>query len=465
VDPIEWLIGARLPVTNLSAVEQIAPETESALGAGAVELLGELLRIDTVNPPGEEERATELIGDLLAGAGFECELLGPEPGRRNLLARLRGEAEGPTLCLLGHVDTVTANPDDWTFDPWAGDVVAGEVRGRGAQDMKAQVAAQVAAVASLARAGWRPARGELLVAAVADEETGGALGARWLCEEHPGKLAPDFVVNEGGGTAFELDGTRFYPLCVAEDGVVRFKLRTRGRAGHAAVPGLGDNALLKLAPLISRLAEQPPLEPTPEGVAFLGALVGEDLDAAGPEELAGALDRLRARAPAVATYLAEPMLGVTMTPTRTAASPKANVIPDRAEVLVDCRVPPELGEDHVRARIAALLGGGDYEVEFTERDVGNRSAATGELAEAISGWIERADPGARVVPIAWPMFSDSNWFRRAFPDAAVYGFCPQREMTLEEAGPLFHGADERIKVADVAYAAEFFRDIAVELLG
>jgi len=447
-------------------VEQVAAETENALGVAAVELLGELLRLDTVNPPGTEEPANELIADQLAGAGFECELLGPEPGRRNLLARLRGDAEGPTLCLLGHVDTVPANSDDWSFDPWAGDVVDGEVRGRGAQDMKGQVAAEVAAAASLARAGWRPARGELLVAAVADEETGGALGARWLCAEHPEKLAPDYVVNEGGGTAFELDGTRFYPLCVAEKGVVRFKLRTRGRAGHAAVPGLGDNALLKLAPRISRLAAQPPLEPTPEGVAFLGALIGEDLDGAGPDELAAALDRLRERSASLATYLAEPMLRVTMTPTRTVASPKANVIPDRAEVLVDCRVPPGLGEELVRERITALVGDDrGYEVELTECNVGNRSAADGPLADAIATWIERADPGARVVPVAWPAFSDSNWFRRAFPEAAVYGFCPQREMTLDEAGPLVHGADERIAVADVAYAAELFRDIAVELLG
>jgi acetylornithine deacetylase/succinyl-diaminopimelate desuccinylase-like protein len=446
-------------------VEEVAAETDSALGAAAVDLLGELIRIDTVNPPGREAPAQELLADLLAGAGFECELLDREPGRSNLLARLRGEADGPTLCLLGHVDTVTANPDDWSFDPWAGDVVGGEVRGRGALDMKGQVAAEAAAAASLARAGWRPARGELLIAAVADEETGGYLGARWLCAEHADKLRPDFVLNEGGGVAFEHDGTRFYPLCVAEKGVIRFKLRTRGRAGHAAVPGLGDNALLKLAPLISRLADQPPLEPTPEGVAFLGALAGEDLREAGAGELAGALERVRERSPGLATYLAEPMLRVTMTPTRAAGSPKANVIPDRAEVLVDCRVPPDLGEDHVRERIAALLGDRDrYEVEFTERDVGNRSVPSGPLAAAIEGWIERSDPGARVVPIAMPMFSDSNWFRRAFPNAAVYGFCPQRGMTLEEAEPLVHGADERIKVDDVAYAATFFRDIAAEIL-
>ena len=254
---------------------------------------------------------------------------------------------------------------------------------------------------------------------------------------------------------------------MAEKGVVRFKLRTRGRAGHAAVPGLGDNALLKLAPLISRLAEQPPLEPTPEGTAFLGALAGEDLAGAGEAELVRALDRVAERAPALAAYIAEPMLRVTMTPTRVEASPKANVIPARAEVLVDCRVPPELGEEHVRERIAALLDGGDgpqYEVEFTERDVGNRSPSTGPLADAIAGWIGRADPGARVVPIAMPLFSDSNWFRRTFPDAAVYGFCPQRGMALDQAAPLVHGADERIKADDIAYAATFFRDVAVELL-
>ena len=293
------------------------------------------------------------------------------------------------------------------------------------------------------------------------------LGARWLCKTHPEKLEPDYVVNEGGGIVFEAGGARFYPLCVAEKGILRFKLRTRGRAGHASVPALGDNALLKLAPLISRLGAQPPLEPTPEGIAFLEAMTGGELDGAGARELEEALARLREREPALATYLAEPMLRVTMTPTRVSASPKANIIPAHAEVLVDCRVPPELGEEHVRERITRLLADGDvpeYEVDFTERDVGNRSPAAGPLADAIAAWVERTDPGARVVPIAMPAFSDSNSFRRAFPDAAVYGFCPQRGMTLAEADPLVHGADERIKAADVEYAATFFRELAMELL-
>jgi acetylornithine deacetylase/succinyl-diaminopimelate desuccinylase-like protein len=454
---------------NLSRVEARATEASAErLGDDAVGLLSALIQLDTVNPPGNEAPAQELLAETLTDAGFECELLAAEPGRPNLLARLRGDAEGPTLCLLGHTDTVVADPADWSFDPWVGDVAGGEVRGRGAQDMKGQVAAEVAAAASLGREGWRPARGELLIAAVADEETGGHLGARWLCSEHREKVRSDFVINEGGGTAFEIDGRRHYPLCVGEKGVFRFKVRTHGRAGHASIPGMGENALLKLVPLLARLAEQPPIEPTPEGVEFLATLIGEHLDEAGPEELVGALERLRERNPTVAAWLAEPMLRVTLTPTKIEASKKANVIPARAEVLVDCRVPPGLGEDDVRDRLRGILGVPglpEHEVEFTERDVGNRSPAEGPLADAIAAWVGEADPGAGTVPIVMPGFSDSNWFRRAFPEATVYGFCPQREMLLEDADPLVHGADERVKAADVELAARFFRDVAVRVLG
>ncbi len=448
--------------------EATATSPDERLEREAVDLLGSLISLNTVNPPGEEAPAAELLGDALADAGFECETLEAEPGRTNLLARLRGEAEGPTMCLLGHTDTVKADPADWTFDPWAGDVADGFVRGRGAQDMKGQVASEVAAAVSLGRDGWRPARGELLVAAVADEETGGYLGARWLCSEHPEKVRSDYVLNEGGGIAFEVSGRRFYPLCVGEKGVFRFKVRTRGVAGHASIPSMGDNALLKLAPLLSRLSAQPPVEATPEGVAFLGALTGQDLREAGSDEIETALERLRAASPTAAAWLAEPMLRVTLTPTRASASEKANVIPARAEVLVDCRVPPGLGQADVTDRLEAVLGGEDvpeHEIEFTETDMGNRSDPQGDLADAISSWVGDADPGAQVVPIVMPGFSDSNWFRNAFPEAIVYGFCPQRDMVLEQAEPLIHGADERILTSDVGYAARFFRDVAMRVLG
>jgi acetylornithine deacetylase/succinyl-diaminopimelate desuccinylase-like protein len=429
----------------------------TAEGSEAVELLQRLLRINTVNPPGNEEPAQELLAQTLTEAGFECEFLAAEAGRPNLVARLRGEGPGPTLCLLGHVDTVPAEPSEWSFDPWAGDVVDGEIRGRGAQDMKDQVAAEVAAAATLARDGWRPSAGDLLVVATADEEMGAGAGAQWLCREHPQAVRCDYVLNEGGGVAFEVDGRRFYTLCVGEKGVFRFLVRTHGQAGHASVPALGDNALLKLAPLLERLRDQPPIDQTPEAIEFASLLSDEEIGA-GPDGLADAVERLRAKAPEVVAYLLEPMLRVTLVPTKARASEKENVIPSSAETLVDCRVPPGMQEDEVREQAERILGRDGYSLEFVEHVVGNRSPAQSPLRDLIDQWIAENDPGAAVVPIVMSGFSDSHWFRKAFDAATVYGFCPQRELSLLEAAPLVHSADERAAVADVEFAARFYRD-------
>ena len=444
---------------------------ESALapadtGTEAVELLSELIRIDTQNPPGGEQPAQDLLSARLADAGFECEQLAAEPGRPNLVARLPGGGDGPVLCLLGHVDTVPADASEWSFDPWGGEIADGMVRGRGAQDMKDQVAAEVAAACSLARSGWRPARGELKVVITADEEMGAGKGARWLCEEHPEKVRADLVVNEGGGPAFEVGGRRFYPLCVGEKGVNRFTLRAHGVAGHASVPGLGENALLKLAPALERFREQPPLEPTPEGVAFLSAILGEEIepDAA---TVGAAVERLRGLSPPIAAYLAEPMMRITFVPTRASASQKDNVIPSKAEALIDCRVPPGGGADDARERAAEILGpfAGELDVEFTETVVGNRSPFDTELAAEIAAWVEDTDPGAVLVPIVMAGFSDSHWFRRAFDSATVYGFNPQRELDLFGATPLIHAADERAAVGDVELATAFFSHLTRRVLG
>jgi acetylornithine deacetylase/succinyl-diaminopimelate desuccinylase-like protein len=441
-------------------------EAVGEVGNRAVALLQELIRIDTVNPPGNEERAQLLLAETLTQAGFECELLAAEPGRPNLVARLRGDTAGPALCLLGHADTVPANPAEWSFDPWAGDIVGGEVRGRGAQDMKDQVAAEVAAAAALGHQGWRPRKGELLVVITADEETGAAAGAQWLCREHPDKVRSDYVLNEGGGVSFEFDGRRFYTLCVGEKGPCRFRLRAHGVAGHASLPGMGDNALLKLAPALERLRGQPPLDPTPEGVAFVTALTGEDVDGDDRDALEAAVERLRETAPEVTAYLAEPMLRVTLVPTMASASSKENVIPSSAELLVDCRVPPGMGSTEARERAQAVLGeaADGLELTFKETVVGNRSPADSPLASLIEEWLAQADPAATLVPIVMAGFSDSHWFREAFDSAVVYGFCPQRELALPEAVPLVHGADERAAVADIDLAARFYLDIVQAVL-
>jgi acetylornithine deacetylase/succinyl-diaminopimelate desuccinylase-like protein len=430
--------------------------------AEAEALLAGLVRFNTVNPPGNELSAQEYLAAHLREAGFECELLGAEPGRPNLVARLRapGGAEGPTLCYLGHVDTVLADPGDWTHDPWSGDIAEGFLWGRGSLDMKSQVAAEIAAAASLGRSGWRPARGELLIVAVVDEETGGSLGAQWITETHPEKVRCDLLINEGGGAVFEYGGKRCYGVCCAEKGVFRFTVTTDGVAGHASMPGMGENALLKMAPVLERLAaRQPSYLPTEEPLAFLRG-IGED-----PADLDGSIARLRGADPRLATMF-EPMFGVTFTPTRIRASEKINVIPNRAELKVDCRVPPGLGEEEVRRGIAEVLGEEDaWRIEFTERVVGNRSPVQSQLMERISSWVAEQDPGAEVVPVVLPGFTDSRHFRLAFPECVAYGFFPHRHQSLLETAPLIHGADERIDVRDLAFATELFRDLALRVLG
>jgi acetylornithine deacetylase/succinyl-diaminopimelate desuccinylase-like protein len=333
--------------------------------------------------------------------------------------------------------------------------------------MKGQVAAEVAAALELADSGWRPEAGSLKLVITADEEMGAALGAQWLCAEHPEAVRSDLVVNEGGGSSFELGGRRFYTLCVGEKGVNRFWLRARGRAGHASVPALGDNALLKLAPALARLREQPPLEPTPGGLSFLSILLGEDLDGAEGAALEAAVERLRALSEPLTAYLAEPMLRVTMVPTKAHASEKDNVIPSHAEVLVDCRVPPGGGASEAQGRLEELLGplAAELEVEFTERVSGNSSPAQSPLADAIAASLAELDPEATLVPIVMSGFSDSHWFRKAFGSATVYGFCPHRQLGLFEAAPLIHSADERAAVADVEMAASFYFDLCRRVLG
>jgi acetylornithine deacetylase/succinyl-diaminopimelate desuccinylase-like protein len=435
----------------------------TGLGALAVEQLQRLIRADTVNPPGDEHEVQAQTKSLLEDAGFEVELLEAEPKRANLIAKLRGRADGPTMTLLSHVDTVKADREEWSRDPWSGELVDGWVWGRGALDMKGQVAAEIAACLELGRSGWRPARGTLQLVITADEETGGDLGARWLCEEHPDKVRSDFVVNEGGGYSFEHDGRRIYTLAVGEKGIFRIRVTTSGVAGHASLPKIGENALLKLAPLVARLSAQPPPEPTAEGLGFLSALYGEDFS--GQEGVDRGLARLRDEQPLLADFLAEPNLSVTLTPTRTSAGEKANVIPSSAEVLVDTRVPPGMTGDDAAERIRGVLGEGDYELEFSEAVVGNASPFESGFADAIRDWVDENDPGAGLVPMAMPGFSDSHWFRKAFDSCLVYGFCPHREISLLEAAPLIHGADERVPASDVGYAAGFFADISKRMLG
>jgi acetylornithine deacetylase/succinyl-diaminopimelate desuccinylase-like protein len=422
----------------------------------AVDVLQELIRVDTVNPPGNETRAAELLRAYLEDAGVECGLYAKVPERANLVARLPGRGEGPTLMLLSHTDTVLADPEEWSVDPWSGQLQDDHVWGRGALDMKSQVAASAVAVATLAREGFEPS-GDVVFAACADEEVGEDFGLSWLCREHPEAVRADYCVNEGGGDRVEIDGRTIYLCSTAEKMSSPFLLHVHGRSGHASMPGIADNALVKAARLIERLgAIQPKPRLLPETTAFFEALGG----APDPEELP---ERLAALEPTVRAMV-EPMLSLVVSPTIIEASRKRNVIPGRCEVDCDCRLLPGQTQEEAERELRACMGEGAYELEWVEAVGGTSSPLDTPLWDAIESFVREEDEGATLSPVVLPGFTDSHYMREAFGTIS-YGFFPMRAMDAELASRLIHSADERIAVADLELGTRFLLHVVRTLEG
>lgn len=420
----------------------------------------ELVRANTVNPPGNEIRAVEVLRAYFARNGIECELYAREPDRPNVVARLRG-GDGPTLMLLSHTDTVLADAAEWDRDPWSGDLVDGEVWGRGALDMKDQVAVSAVAFASLVREGFTPA-GELLFTSVADEEVGGVggddgYGLGWLVRAHPDAVRCDYAINEGGGQRLMLDGAPLYLCAAAEKMSAPFVLRVRGRSGHASLPGIADNALVKASGYVAALgAWQPPQELISEARGFLEVVLGE------LPPLEEALVRVREADKGFAELL-EPLLSFTLSPTMIDASHQRNVIPALCEVVVDCRLLPGQSPSDVEPLIRGALGDGAYELEWQEAVGGTRSPLQTPLWDALAEYTATIEPGARLAPTACPGFTDSHYLREAFGTVA-YGFLPLKAMETEVAEKLVHSANERVAVDDLELGVEMMRSVARSLL-
>jgi acetylornithine deacetylase/succinyl-diaminopimelate desuccinylase-like protein len=428
----------------------------AALRDETVELLRELIRLDTVNPPGNETRAAELLRTYLGDNGVRCELFAKVSERANLVARIPGRA-GARLLLLSHTDTVLADSAEWQVDPWSGELRDDQVWGRGALDMKGQVAASAVAVASLARDGFEPS-GDLIFAATADEEVGEDFGLQWLVRAHPDAVRCEYALNEGGGDRLELGGRVLYLCSTAEKMSAPFLLSVHGRSGHASMPGIADNALVKAAGLIERLAAyRPERSLGPETSALLEALTGEE--PAGVEE---ALERARSLHP-LAGDLVEPLLSLTVSPTVIQASQKRNVIPARCDVTVDCRLLPGQLPGEAEPLIREVLGDGSYELRWVEAYGGTRSTLESPLWDAVSAFVEHLEPGAVAAPVVVAGFTDSHWLREAFGTVA-YGFFPMRAMNPELAARLVHSADERVHVDDLGLGVRFLREAAQTLL-
>lgn len=427
----------------------------------AVALAAEIIRIDSTN--GNETAVAEVLGRYLESAGVDVELVARDPARANLVARIPGTGGGPSLAFVGHSDVVPADPRDWVHPPFEAVVDdEGFLWGRGAIDMKNEVAARTVAMASLARSGWRGS-GDLLLVVVADEEDGSAeVGMNWLVKERP-DIATDFALNEGGGLPFRLaDGRVVVEVAMGEKGTCPIRVDAVGEAGHASTPSIGANAVPLLGELLRRVGDGMP-EPVdhPAVRSMLEALLGD-----------GAVERLGLpEALATAARLHESWLhtipavaGITMAPTVLHGSAARNVMPARAGVELDCRILPGTSEDEVLDAVRRRLGDDvAYELSLAEPAVhGNASEPAGPLWDLVAAY-EQARVGGVLLPVLCTGFTDSVYLRREFGTSA-FGYSPFAATPTRVVEEGFHNRDERVHVDDIALAADFHAQVARELL-
>lgn len=437
----------------------------TGLHAEVLELTRDLVRLDTSNAPGfaagNETLAARHLHEYLTAAGVDCELVAREPGRANLVARIAGTGEAPSLAFAGHTDVVPADPRDWTHPPFAAVIDDdGYLYGRGAIDMKNEVAARAVAMAELARSGFRP-RGDLWLIAVADEEDGTAdVGMRWLLETRP-DIRPDLAVNEGGGERLPLtDGRTLVSVGVGEKGTYPARVTARGQAGHASTPDVGDNAVPLLGELLRRVGRG-----MPDRVA--SALVDRTLEVLLGDpgsDLEAALARAALLHPTLRHQLPA-LAGTTMAPTMLSGSTKRNVMPARASMELDCRILPGTTEAEVEAAVRARLGNDvAYELSWPEALVaGSASSPDSVLMSSIAAfWHDQGDD-VGLLPMLCTGFTDSVYLREVGTEA--YGFSPFRSTPAEVLAAGFHNADERIHVDDLLLSVEFHLDLARRLLG
>lgn len=434
----------------------------------AVRLLRRLIAVDTSNPPGNETALAVVLQEYLRGSGIEAEIHGEPPDRKNLVARVKGCRPGPRVLLLSHSDVVPAPEEDWLVPPFAGVVKDGCVWGRGALDMKNQMAAHAVALSRLVRS-QQSIAGEVILAATSDEEVRTMSGARWLLEQEPELVRCDYLITES-----VLDGSRagdisVFPLAVAEKSVAMFRLRARGEGGHASLALHELNAVTSLSEMLTRLEKlEPDTVISPDLRSFIEAMLpGSPLvpRLINVKTARAALRELALQDPKKARTF-ESLMGATFSPTilRT-NSDSVNVIPTEASVDVDCRFLPSQDLDYVEAHVRkALSGFDDWSLEWLEVERSGESAKSTPLGEALQEVISRMSPGGQVLSIYSTAGTDMPWFRQALPDLVAYGFCPSFCYDSASAEARMHSSNERIDIDDLGLQVLFFEHALVELL-
>jgi len=407
----------------------------------ALDSLRALIRLDTSNPPGNERLATDYISAALARCQVEPVVVESAPNRANLVARLRGRDSAlKPLMLSAHTDVVPVEGDRWRLPPFSAEIAEGCVWGRGALDMKAKGAMDLAIVSALGRTGAIPER-DLILAAVADEEAGSELGAKFMVERHPDLVRAGYVLNEVGGFTIFFGDRRFYPIQVAEKGLVTVRMTTRGQPGHSSIPR-ADSAIAQMAELISKLTHTPMRRRVTPLMRQLFERLGLSPDVEAP--------------------LFRAMLSNTVVPTILQAGYKDNVMPGEASVVLDGRTLP--GED-VESFIAELrsIVGPEPELEVLKSGPPVEASTRTPLFELIAERTEAADPGAEIVSWMIPGATDNKFYAQL--GATCYGFAPVKLARDTMFGSLYHGNDERLPVDGFFWGLRLYADVVLTFLG
>ena len=449
--------------------------TEEFVGPSA-ELLQAMIRNECVNDgtpdSGNEVRNADLLTDYLDGAALDVERFESRPGRTSIVARIEGsDPAAPSLCLMGHTDVVPVNPDGWSRDPFAGEIVPNvdgedEVWGRGAIDMLNITSTMAVAFRRLASEGFRP-RGSLIYFGVADEEAGGQWGAEYVLDHHWDAAGADFVLTETGGwSQTDAAGTRHIAVNVAEKGIAWMRLRVAGTPGHGSMPYGSDNALVTAAEVVRRLAEfrtQPRLDDL-----WRAKVASMDL----PEDVRDALNdpgRVDATIAALdpsAARVANACSHTTISPNVAHGGQKTNTIPDVVDLDVDVRTLPGDSVNSVRALLGEALGDLAPRVEMSvlQAAEATRSATDNDLWTVLTNNARVAYPDAALLPGITVGGTDARFYRQR--GAVAFGaalFSPG--VTLESFSARFHGNDERVDTASLGLSAEFWYGVSREFLG
>ncbi len=413
--------------------------------------LSRLIQCDTSNPPGNEKTAILVLKDILECDGVspdEIKILEPVPNRMNLVTRIRGDGSLRPLLLSGHVDVVPVERDHWTHDPFGGEVIDGHVWGRGSLDMKGFLAMYLQ-VYLMIRRQKLPLKRDIILAAVADEETLYAFGSRYLVDHHRQLIDAEYAFTEGGAFTMHAGGVRLYPIQTAEKAICWMKMRTHGDPGHGSMPH-PNNAIAHLGEALGKIkrAGRLPVHITPTFRSMMAAVAEQkgfpiSLVAGLLTQPWGASLLLRL-APAQATTLVSAWLTNTVNPTGLRAGAETNVIPSEAEAVLDCRLlPGQTPEDLIR-EIRAITGD-EVELEpFRSLPSAEFSTDT-PLYKLLVRATKKMDPGGIAMPLMSPGKCDACEYQRA--GIIVYGFTPgilAKEYPLVKLG---HGHDERLPVS------------------